>query len=166
MVWLLPLLVSLKLSAAINAKSFIDPVTKLNFSFNEKEWTIFDSNDYASAGSVFLAKLADKKLTQATLSLRLDEADFKDAKKYTERWLKDYPKFGFELLLSQEYQYGNLKGYEIELSSTKTDKRLRQFVVKNTENKFLIFTCSAVKNDFPEVLKHCQKLLISVQLPN
>lgn len=152
-------------NAAVDTLTFTEPSLKISLTYSSRDWHIFETSDYVAAGSLFFAKpkTKDNSLGESTFSLRQDESPSADAKKYAEKWLKDYPKFGFELLLSQQVEYGQMSGFEIELASKKGNKKLRQFVTKNSDNKFLIFTCSSKKDEFETTLKHCQKLLNTAQ---
>jgi hypothetical protein len=77
-----------------------------------------------------------------------------------EKWSKEYPKFGYDVLLSQESKYGELEGMEIELRSPKSVKKIRQFLVKE-QAEILIFTCTSKTDDFLNVWKDCAKILSS-----
>ncbi|MBK9294920.1 MAG: hypothetical protein IPM57_10860 [Oligoflexia bacterium] len=149
--------------AAIDIKSFENPDINLKLTYQSQEWLAFDADDFVASGSLFFAKPKSLKLQKATLSLRADESSLASSKRYVEKWLKDYPKFGFDLLLSQKAVYGQLEGYEIELRAKQGDKKIRQFVSKNSDNKFLIFTCSAEKDIFDKALKACQKVFASAE---
>ena len=145
--------------------NFQDIKLGLTLSPAKTGWIFLNENDYASQGMRFVARPLGNR-TISSLSLRIDKSPIDSIKKYSEKWLKDYPKFGFELQLAQDAIYGDLKGYEIELVSKKQsgeEKRIHQFITKNDGN-FWIFTCSGESAIFDQALKSCQDILKTSKL--
>jgi hypothetical protein len=95
---------------------------------------------------------------QSTLTMRVDKSDSRTSRLYAMKWLKEYPKFGYELQMSREASYGTLEGFEIELKSTQSDRHIRQFLVKHASEMW-VFTCSSDQAHFDSVSKDCEKIL-------
>lgn len=152
--------------AATSPQSYYDPMRKLVIGVGGTSWNFFPGDDVSSRAALgdlklqFVArspKVIDQHL-QPVLTMRVDEGTWRSAKHYAEKWLKEFPKFGYELQMSREAGFGTLRGYEIELTSTVSDRRIRQFIV-HRPSEIWIFTCSANMKYFDETWKSCEKIL-------
>ncbi len=160
---LVPLLTQAAIKPMNDSSNYRDEKLGLSLSAGKTNWTFFNSDDYASNGNIFVARpvsLSFTGSTVATLTLRSDKSQIESVKKYTEKWLRDYPKFGFELQQAGEVTYGDLKGYQIEMVSKKV---IHQFIYKN-DNEFLVFTCSSGLQNSIAVWEKCQEILRSAKL--
>jgi hypothetical protein len=154
------------ISAAISPDRFYDPARRLIIEAAGTKWDFFGGDDLTSrtvSADIKLQFVArspavGENNVQSTLTMRVDPGDWKTARSYAERWLRDYPKFGYELQMARDNQYGNLKGYDIEISSNTSHRRARQFIVKH-DREMWVFTCSADTKHFSEAWTSCEKIL-------
>lgn len=103
------------------------------------------------------------KDTQASLTVRVDKLEKRQAlRSYVDQWLKDYPKFGFDVLGSKPFETGKQKGYVIDLVSRSSQKQLRQ-VVFMKDDKAVILTCRDHQENFKHTLKSCNSIIKSFQ---
>jgi hypothetical protein len=157
--------------ALVTPNHFSDLNRKLDLDVADTKWDFFEASDISSQTAQgdlelqFVArapKVSDKK-TQPTLTLRIDKGDTESAKKYSTKWLKEFPKFGYELQSSSEAKYGSLEGYDMELLSTISDRHVRQFVVARPKEMW-VFTCSADSKHFNEAWQACVKILNTAKI--
>lgn len=97
--------------------------------------------------------------TQGSLTVRVDNLKRPLAlKEYVNQWMKDYPRFGFEVLGSKPFQMGTAEGYVVDLRTRNSNKQLRQVVfVRN--KKAVILTCRDELTQFTETLKACNSII-------
>lgn len=163
----LVLLVFSSLSGANIPEShrFVDTERKVDLFTGNTGWDFF-SGEMITPSSTdlqleFVAR-APQVLSggfQPTLTMRIDKSEAKSSRNYAEKWLKEFPKFGYELQMSREVSYGSLEGYEIELSSNLSNRRIRQFLVKKNPGEMWVFTCSSDQNHYGPVFKDCENIL-------
>ena len=77
---------------------------------------------------------------------------------YVQQWMRDYPKFGFEVLGSKPFNHNDISGYVIDLKTKTADKQLRQ-VVFVRDRKAVILTCRDEVNSFAATLKSCNSII-------
>lgn len=105
------------------------------------------------------------KDSQPSLTVRVDALKEKQSlKSYVQKWLKDYPKFGFEVLNDKgqplAFKVGNQTGYVVDLASLNSPRQLRQVVfMKGTHA--VILTCRDHKENFKNTLKACNSIIKS-----
>ncbi len=96
-----------------------------------------------------------------TLSVRVDDINSKMAlKNYVSLWQKEYPKFGFKVLGSKEFNINSNKGYVVDLLNKSKNRQLRQVIFKNG-SKTAILTCRDHIKTFKKSLKNCNKIIKS-----
>jgi hypothetical protein len=157
---------SLGLASYTSPSQYYDPERKLSLSSTDTKWDFFSSDDMTSKTT-----LTDKSLQfvarspyvveqglQPTLTLRIDHGNWSTARAYGERWLKDFPKFGYELQMSRDSTIGNLKGFEMELAATQSKHVIRQFIVKSKQ-EFWVFTCTSDQKHFTNTWSACERIL-------
>lgn len=100
----------------------------------------------------------------ATLTVRVDPLGPEDIslKKYSEKWLKDYPKFGYQILSTSKVTHQDVEGRTLEIVNRKTHRQTRQtvFFLKNVA---VIFSCQNHEDDFARSLPACDQLIENVQ---
>lgn len=97
--------------------------------------------------------------TRATLTVRVDNMKKQtNIKKYVKRWIKEYPKYGYDVLGSKAFKKGNKKGYVIDLMNTRKKRQLRQVIYLNKKTAVLM-TCRDHSNTFNNSLKECNKIV-------
>lgn len=88
-----------------------------------------------------------KHPTQLIYSARQDITKFKSVKTYANHWLREFPKFGFEVEYARPSQFRNLDGYEFELIERTSDKHVFQKVAV-VDGKALVFTLVEKSPDY------------------
>jgi hypothetical protein len=101
--------------------------------------------------------------TQPSLTVRVDTLKEKQSlKDYVSQWIKDYPKFGFDVLNAKgeplAFKVGDQVGYLVDLSAKEAPKQLRQ-VVFMKDNNAVILTCRDHKDNFKNTLKACNSII-------
>jgi len=102
-----------------------------------------------------------KNDTRGTLTVRIDRLKKKlKLKNYVSRWVKEYPKYGYQVLGSKRFRTKTKKGYVIDLINSKKKHQLRQVIY--LKNKVaVLMTCRDHRNSFKGSLKECNKIVKS-----
>ncbi len=120
----------------------------------------------APANNKFIATLyhapkKDKnaKSEGASLTVRVDKLEKEVAlDKYIQKWMKEYPKYGFDVLNSRAFTENKQKGYFLDLINKDSGKQLRQ-VVFLKQKTAVILTCRDKQANFKETLKNCNQIV-------
>ncbi len=97
--------------------------------------------------------------SSASLTLRLDKlAKDTTLQSYTQKWQKEYPKYGFDILGSKNFEQNGMTGYAIDLIQRDTRKEIRQ-VVFLKEKKAIVMTCKDQEEGFRNSLKECNQIM-------
>ncbi len=81
---------------------------------------------------------------------------------YAKRWMKDYSNYGFDVLGSQSYEKGALKGLIIDVEHKKSFQQLRQVIfIKN--KRVALLTCADDKKMFLKTLEKCSESMKSFE---
>lgn len=101
--------------------------------------------------------------SQAALTVRVEKLSKpSDPLNYAQKWLKDYPRFGFDILSSKRVKIGTETGYLIDMVNNDNAKQLRQVLfVKNLHAVTL--TCRDDISDFSQTLKSCNEIIKTFQ---
>jgi hypothetical protein len=157
---------SLGWTSYTSPNQYYDPVRKFFISTANTKWDFFSRDDQTShtvskdKNLQFVARspfIVEEGL-QPTLTFRIDHGNWSTARAYGERWLKDFPKFGYELQMSRDSTIGNLKGFELELSAAHSKHLIRQFIVKSNQ-EFWVFTCTSDQKHFANSWSACERIL-------
>jgi hypothetical protein len=150
----------------ITPHQYYDSTRHLFLKANNTNWDFFKPEDQTSKTISrdkelqFVARspyIVEDGL-QPTLTLRLDYGTWTTARAYGERWLKDFPKYGYELQMSRDTKLGGLSGFEIELNATQSKHVIRQFIVKSKQ-EFWVFTCTSDQKHFSASWSACERIL-------
>jgi hypothetical protein len=96
---------------------------------------------------------------RASLTVRVDNLDKPMAlPKYIQRWRKEYPKYGFDILGSKSFNQNNAKGFVLDLLNRDTQKQIRQ-VVFMKDTTAIILTCRDDSKSFNASLKSCNQII-------
>jgi len=97
--------------------------------------------------------------TQAALTVRTDKMDkVYDVEQYAKKWMKDYPRFGFEILAAKKVRVSEDVAFMLDLVNRENSKQLRQVIfVKNKDAVTL--TCRDDVSLFNETLKACNEII-------
>ncbi len=99
----------------------------------------------------------------ASLTVRRDPIPkSKNLEGYVQKWLNQYPRFGFDVLGSKKIKHKEIPGFLIDLVSRDGQKQLRQ-VVFFRDNDAYVLTCRDSKDNFKNSLKSCNKIIRSLE---
>lgn len=99
--------------------------------------------------------------TRASLTVRVDQLkNNMPLDKYVGRWVKEYPKFGFDVLGKKVFKLKNNDGYVIDLVNNKKHRKIRQVVFKK-DKVAVIMTCRDHQKTFSNSLKDCNNIVRS-----
>lgn len=162
---------SLSLSAPLPATSTSSIISKerglffseLGFKMNagKTDWLLTPT----PSGSKYMVTLYKSpkayKGTQASLSVRLDRLKEKqDLEQYVQKWLRKYPRFGFEVLGAQNFSNKGQKGYVVDLVHKEKSKQLRQAIFMQA-NSAIVMTCRDHRENFKNSLRNCNSIIRS-----
>lgn len=113
----------------------------------------------APKDSKFVATMYDSPVSTAALTVRVDELK-KDTNldAYVQKWMKAYPRYGFDVLGSKPFAQNGAKGYVLDLINRDSKKQLRQ-VLFLKDKKAVILTCRDDQKKFRESLKGCNQII-------
>jgi hypothetical protein len=96
---------------------------------------------------------------QAALTVRIDELNEKsNLESYSKKWLKDYPRFGFEILSSKKVRVGSQVAFLLDLVNRENQKQLRQ-VLFLKDKSAVTLTCRDQMKTFGTTLKSCNSII-------
>jgi hypothetical protein len=103
--------------------------------------------------------------SKASLTVRVDRlASGSSSDRYISRWIKEYPRFGFDVLGTQPFSQAGLRGHVIDLINRDSKMQLRQVVFVNESRKrAAILTCRDNATDFSSTLKSCNSIVKTFQ---
>ena len=78
--------------------------------------------------------------------------------RYVQKWLREYPKYGFDVVGSKAFTQNHSRGYVLDLVNREGRKQLRQavFLKKKTA---VILTCRDQESSFKDALKGCNEII-------
>lgn len=96
---------------------------------------------------------------QPALTVRVDElARQQGLKAYVKRWMKDYTRFGFDVLTAKTIKVGDTQAFLLDIISKETQKQLRQ-VVFVREKTAVILTCRDQRESFKDTVQDCNEIM-------
>jgi len=98
---------------------------------------------------------------QAALTVRVDPLLKNESlDDYSKRWLKDYPRFGFDILAAKKVRVEREVAFLLDLVNRENSKQLRQLVfIKN--KRAVTLTCRDDSSGFATTLKSCNEIIRS-----
>lgn len=99
--------------------------------------------------------------SRASLTVRVDRlAKGVGSDRYINRWIKEYPRFGFDVLGEQPFSQGGVRGHVIDLMNRDSKMQLRQVVfVSENRRRAAILTCRDNSATFAATLKSCNSIV-------
>lgn len=98
---------------------------------------------------------------QGTLSIRREpEANSSNLKKSVKQWTKEFPRFGYEVIRSEEFEQNGETAQVFDLLHKETQKQVRQVVFFNSKDS-LIFTCTNHRQYFSATGAQCDLVVRS-----
>lgn len=127
---------------------------------NESSWKFipnpknFDGIDTVFEGS-------NSSGHQAALTIRTDALlENQNFNQYIKKSLRDYPRFGFEVLKSQTVEVNQAQAFLIDLYNRGSNKQLRQILIPNkVSRQIAILTCRDDASTFGNSLTECSKII-------
>jgi hypothetical protein len=96
---------------------------------------------------------------QPALTVRVDDLRHtQNLRAYVKQWMKDYPRFGFEVLAAKPVQVAGTPAFLLDLFSKETQKQLRQ-VVFLKEKTAVILTCRDGRDSFSKTVQNCNDIV-------
>lgn len=116
----------------------------------QKSGAVVESRALASAKSAGVP---------ASLTVRVDDLDKQVAlEKYIQKWMKEYPRYGFDVLGSKPFAQNKLNGYVLDIVNREQQKQLRQ-VIFVKDKRAAILTCRDRVASFQTSLKACNEII-------
>ncbi|MGE4131937.1 MAG: hypothetical protein AB7F86_09880 [Bdellovibrionales bacterium] len=100
---------------------------------------------------------------QAALTVRVDRLSRRQGlKSYVKRWMKDYSRFGFDVLTAKPVKVNSQSAFLLDIISRETAKQLRQVVfIKN--RVAVILTCRDNRDQFSKSVQDCNEIIKTFQ---
>lgn len=117
--------------------------------------------DLHSGANVVNSKIANSSASKnpATLTVRVDDLNRETTlDHYIGKWMKEYPRYGFDVLGSKPFLQAKNKGYVLDLVNRDQGKQLRQ-VVFMKQKRAVILTCRDQIATFQTSLKACNEII-------
>jgi hypothetical protein len=103
---------------------------------------------------------------QPALSVRVDDLrQPQSLKSYVKKWMKDYSRFGFEVLTAKPIKIGVSQAFLLDIVSRETQKQLRQ-VVFVKEKTAVTLTCRDGRDSFAKTVQDCNEIMRTFQWVN
>lgn len=99
------------------------------------------------------------KGVQAALTVRVDQLkDSATLKTYVKTWMKDYPRFGFDVLAAKPIRVEGQNGFLLDVINRDAAKQLRQ-VVFLKDRVAVILTCRDHRDNFEKSVSSCNDII-------
>lgn len=96
---------------------------------------------------------------QPALTVRVDDLHKPQGlRTYVKRWMKDYPRFGFEVLTAKPVRLGTNQAFLLDIISRETQKQLRQVVLVKDKTA-VIMTCRDSRETFSKTVQDCNEIM-------
>jgi hypothetical protein len=120
--------------------------------------------DVKNVKRFFRGPLSKDMKTQPTLTVRIEPLpeNEKDLREYLRRWLKDYPKFGYNVLGHKPFKLDGQSAHVIDVISNSGEKQARQVITLQGKDVILL-TCLDTKDSFMDSLPACNQIVRSLK---
>lgn len=96
---------------------------------------------------------------QPALTVRVDDVrPNQGLKSYVKKWMKDYNRFGFEVLTAKPIKIRENQAFLLDIVSRETQKQLRQ-VVFVKDKTAVILTCRDGRDSFAKTVVDCNEIM-------
>lgn len=114
--------------------------------------------DNPNIAALYRSKTTHKGV-QAGLTIRVDDLQIKQSlKNYVKQWLKDYPRFGFDILNSKPIRINSQRAFLLDMINRQTSRQLRQVVFLKNKTA-VILTCRDHRESFKSALSTCNEII-------
>ncbi len=112
----------------------------------------------------FRGPTASDQTSQPTLTVRVEPISEKqkDLREYLRKWLKDYPKFGYNVLGHKPFKLDGQAAFVIDVVSHSGEKQARQ-VLTVQDDQVVLLTCLDKKDSFMSSLPACNQIIRSLK---
>jgi hypothetical protein len=96
---------------------------------------------------------------QPALTVRVDDLHKAEPLRgYVKKWMKDYTRFGFEVLTAKPVKIGANPAFLLDIISRETQKQLRQVVLVK-DKVAVILTCRDDRGTFAKTVQDCNEIM-------
>lgn len=96
---------------------------------------------------------------QAALTVRIDDLQTKQPlQKYVKKWMRDYSRFGFDVLTAKPIKLKNNSAFLLDIVSRETEKQIRQIVLIKNKTA-VIMTCRDHRDTFAKTVQDCNEIM-------
>ena len=111
----------------------------------------------------FVVATYKSTLDAAALTVRIDEIKKPiTLDEYSKKWLKDYPRFGFDVLTAKKVRIGKEVAYMLDFVSPENKKQLRQILFVKNKNAVTL-TCRGDQTGFSKTVRQCNEIIRNFQ---
>ncbi len=97
--------------------------------------------------------------TPSALTVRVDELKRPTPlEEYSKKWLRDYPRFGFDVITAKKVRVGDNVGYMLDLLSRENKKQLRQLLFVK-DKRAVTLTCRGDRDKFKTTVRDCNEII-------
>lgn len=97
--------------------------------------------------------------TPSALTVRVDELKKSTPlDEYSKKWLRDYPRFGFDVITAKKVRVGDNVGYMLDLLSRENKKQLRQLLFVK-DKRAVTLTCRGERAKFKTTVRDCNDII-------
>lgn len=95
----------------------------------------------------------------SALTVRVDELKKPTPlDEYSKKWLRDYPRFGFDVITAKKVRVGDNVGYMLDLLSRENKKQLRQLLFVK-DKRAVTLTCRGDRDKFKSTIRDCNEII-------
>lgn len=103
----------------------------------------------------------DASSAPPTLTVRADRLERPTSlERYVQRWQKEYPKYGFDVIGAKAFSQNKTQGYVLDLLNRTGQKQLRQTIFLKGRTA-VIMTCRDQAATFKDSLRSCNQIIKS-----
>ncbi|MEK6554888.1 MAG: hypothetical protein AABZ31_06600 [Bdellovibrionota bacterium] len=107
----------------------------------------------------FVVATYKSDVDSSALTVRIDEIKKPiTLDEYSKKWLKDYPRFGFDVLTAKKVRVGKEIGYMLDFVSPENKKQLRQILFVKNKNAVTL-TCRGEQVGFSKTVRQCNEII-------
>jgi hypothetical protein len=111
----------------------------------------------------FVVTTYESPSKDAALTVRVDELKAPlSLDEYSKKWIKDYPRFGFDVLAAKKVKVGEEIAYLIDFVSAENKKQLRQVLFLKNKHAITL-TCRGSQTQFKNSVRACNDIVRSMR---
>ena len=130
-------------------------------SAGQSDWILSDAPNNHKYIAIQYKSPSNQGGVRAALTVRIDElSQSTNLRSYVKKWIRDYPKLGFDILAARKVSVDEKPAFLIDLINRESSLQLRQ-VVFLKKQRAVILTCRDHKERFLENLKSCNQIIRS-----